>query len=75
MAGINGQADITGIVKVEPYHIHSDMGLRLEIEVKAEKDRQSAAQKAFEKMIKDHGGIYIVARSVEQCLEDLGRWV
>ncbi len=71
MAGIDGQADITGIFPVPP----DGDGCRLEVEVKAEKDRQSDKQKAFEKMITDAGGIYIIARSVEQCLDDLGRWV
>jgi hypothetical protein len=62
-AGVDGQADITGIIKPS--------GKRLEIEVKAGKDRQSAAQVSYDAMIQDHGGIYLVARSVEQCLEDL----
>ena len=48
------------------------MGLRLEVEVKAGHDRHSEAQKAFQEMIEKHGGIYLVARSVEQCLKDLG---
>ena len=74
MAGIDGQADITGIFP-RKYGFMCVMGLRCEIEVKAAKDKQSPAQKAFEKMILDAGGIYIVARSVKQCLEDLGRWV
>ncbi len=67
MAGIDGQADITGILPPN--------GVRCEIEVKAEKDRQSVKQKAFEVMITQTGGIYLIARSVEQCLDDLGRWV
>jgi hypothetical protein len=63
-AGIDGQGDITGI---------TGGGIRLEIEVKVGKDRLRDSQKAFKKMILDHGGIYIEARSVEQCLEELGR--
>ncbi len=73
MAGIDGQGDITGIFP-RNYGFANNVGLRLEIEVKTPNDRQSKEQIAFEKMITDACGIYIVARSVEQCLEDLGQW-
>lgn len=63
-AGIDGQADLSGVM--------APSGRRVEIEVKAGRDRQSDAQKAFQKMITEFGGIYIVARSVEQCIEELG---
>lgn len=53
--GVPGQADITGI-----YH-----GRRLEIECKSPTGRQTPQQAAFQKMIEKHGGIYILARSVE----------
>jgi hypothetical protein len=62
-AGINGQGDITGIMPD---------GRRIEIEVKTGKDRQSDAQAAFAKMIVAHGGIYIVARDVNVCVDELG---
>jgi hypothetical protein len=58
-AGINGQADITGILPD---------GRRLEIEVKVGKDKQSAAQIAFGRMIESHGGVYIVARDLGECI-------
>lgn len=84
-AGINGQADITGIFPtVRPVSYDevigicppkkNYIGLRLEIEVKAGNDVMSYQQKAFRLMIEGAGGIYIEARSVEQCLEELGRW-
>lgn len=64
--GVGGQGDITGI-----WH---PGGKRVEIEIKAGADKQSAQQLAYEAMITNAGGIYIVARSVDQCLKDLGRW-
>lgn len=70
-AGINGQGDITGILPIMVGF--TKMGIRLEVEVKAGKDRVSESQLGFQGMIIDAGGIYIVARSVEQCIEELGR--
>lgn len=58
-AGINGQADITGILPD---------GRRLEIEVKVGRDKQSDAQVAFQRMIESHGGVYVVALDLEECL-------
>jgi hypothetical protein len=71
-AGIDGQGDITGIFPVQVGTILA--GWRLEIEVKIGKDCQSVQQKAFQQAMEKAGGIYIVARSVEQSLEDLARW-
>jgi hypothetical protein len=59
-AGIDGQADITGIMLD---------GRRLEIEVKNGRDQQSDKQVAFQRMIESHGGVYVVARDVERCLD------
>jgi len=50
--GIPGQADISGIIK--------PLGCRLEIEVKRPGGRQSEAQKNFQRMITDHGGLYLL---------------
>lgn len=55
-AGIDGQADISGII--------APHGKRIEIEVKAGKDRMSDKQIAFKRMIEAHGGIYILAHSL-----------
>ena len=63
-AGVDGQADISGI---------GPFGVRVEVEVKAGKDKLSASQKAFQNMILNHGGIYIEARDVGGCLDELGR--
>lgn len=61
-AGIDGQADLSGIARILA------QGIRVEIEVKAGKDQQSAEQKAFQRMIESHGGIYIVARGLADCV-------
>lgn len=51
--GVVGQGDITGVAR----------GWRLEVEAKTEVGRQSEQQKKFEAMIRQMGGIYILARS------------
>src|ERR1700679_3118663 len=85
-----GGADITGLVYVggrgifemihpanpfmsRKFELHS-CGLRLEIEVKTGKGKQSNQQKNFESMINGFGGIYIVARSVDDVLTVLNRY-
>jgi len=61
--GRKGSADISGIMVLD--------GRRLEIEIKTGTGRQEEDQKSFALMIEKHGGIYILARSVEQALADL----
>lgn len=65
-AGIDGQGDITGII--------GKSGRRLEIEVKAGRDRMRDTQHAFQAMIVKASGVYILARDVERCLADLEAW-
>lgn len=60
--GVTGQADLSGILAG---------GRRLEIEVKTEKGRQSREQIAFGRMITTMGGLYILARSVEDVINSL----
>lgn len=60
--GLKGCADITGILL---------NGKRLEVEVKTGKARQQKNQEAFEKMILEMGGVYFVARSVDDALTKL----
>ena len=62
-SGPPGMADISGIL--------APSGRRIECEVKISKDRVSAQQAAFLKMITDSGGIAVVARSEEQALRDI----
>ena len=61
--GLPGSADILGILK--PH------GRFLAIECKTEIGRQSEHQKAFQAMIESHGGLYILARSVNDVLTRL----
>ena len=55
-AGVAGQADLTGILPD---------GRRLEIEVKSDRGRQTEDQRNFQRMIERFGGVYVLARSVE----------
>lgn len=60
--GFLGSADISGIIKG---------GYRVEIEVKTGQAIQRKNQKIFEKNIKMWGGIYFVARSVDDAVKSL----
>lgn len=62
-AGVKGQADISGIL--------APHGRRVEIECKTQRGRQSDAQERWERMIRYHGGIYVLARSVDDVKEAL----
>ena len=53
--GVPGQADLTGILPG---------GRRLEIEVKSPTGRQTPDQQAFQTMLERFGGLYVLARSV-----------
>lgn len=53
--GIPGCADILGVAK----------GRFIAIECKSARGKTSPLQEAFKKHIEDHGGIYIVARSID----------
>lgn len=65
--GVPGIADITGIISIQiaGYII----GLRLEIEVKTGNAVQRKEQKAFESVIMDRGGLYIVGRSIQEVVD------
>jgi hypothetical protein len=54
--GVPGQADLTGILSG---------GIRLEVEVKSPTGRQSVDQRNYQTMIESFGGIYVLARSVD----------
>jgi hypothetical protein len=60
--GLKGSADITGIL-ID--------GRRLEVEVKTGEAEQHGSQPHFEKMILEMGGVYFIARSVEDALSKL----
>lgn len=55
--GVPGQADISGLI--------APWGRRLEIECKTATGRQSAEQFRFQRVVETFGGLYLLARSVE----------
>ena len=60
--GVPGQADLTGILPG---------GLRLEVEVKSPRGRQTTEQQAYQRMIQRFGGVYVLARNAEDVQEAL----
>lgn len=77
-AGINGQGDITGIATINvvtPGGAALPAGLRVEIEVKAGKDRMRPSQMAFGFMVTSRGGMYIVAHDVDGALQEFGEFL
>lgn len=58
--GLKGSGDIAGII--------GPVGKALFIEAKDVHGRQSEQQKNFEKMVRNMGGIYILARSAEEAV-------
>lgn len=61
--GVIGGGDVSGLM--------APMGRRLEIEVKAGRDKQSEEQRAYQGMILGLGGAYLLCRDVEVCLDEL----
>lgn len=59
----NGTADISATI----------CGMAIKIEVKFRKDRQSPAQKEYEKSIKTAGGVYYIARDFQSTYDWLNR--
>lgn len=66
--GIDGQADITGILGPE---FGTYEGCRLEVEVKSKTGRLREEQKNFKAMISAMGGLAVVARSADEVLNAL----
>lgn len=64
--GLPGQADLTGILPG---------GVRLEIEAKGAAGRQTEEQHAFQRMIERFGGVYVLARSVEDVWQAIGSYL
>lgn len=63
--GLVGSADILGIM--------SPGGRFLAIEVKTHTGRQTEQQASFQRMIESHGGLYVLARSVQDAVSALDR--
>jgi hypothetical protein len=57
--GVPGQADLTGLIRG---------GRRLEVEVKGPTGRVSLEQEAFGELIMSLGGIWVIARSLDDAL-------
>lgn len=55
--GVPGQGDISGVIGPD--------GRRLEIECKTERGSQSEEQRSFQMMVERFGGLYILARRLE----------
>lgn len=65
-----GSSDIIGIkkIKITPEMVGQEIGQFIAIEVKTEKGKATQAQENFIRMVRKHGGIAGVARSVEEAL-------
>lgn len=69
--GINGMSDIGAIVTVTVTEkmVGKRIGIAAQIEVKTDKGRESSEQKTWGKIVKHSGGLYIVARSDDECTD------
>jgi len=59
--GLPGMADVGAIIQGQSY----------EIEVKSDKGKQSPEQRNWQRAVERAGGIYILARSVDDCLKQV----
>ena len=66
-SGTNGTADVSATM---PLNGSNGFGVSVKIEVKIGRDRQSEAQKKYEAQIKATGGVYIIAKT----LDDFMAW-
>lgn len=62
---VPGAADITGMLR--------GSGRRLEVEVKKPGGTQTAEQKAFQRAVEAAGGVYLVVRSIDDCVQALAQ--
>ncbi len=63
--GTVGQGDLGGWFQI------NGVAVCLHIEVKVGADKMSEEQLVFQRVLTAHGGIFLEARSVDQCLADL----
>lgn len=61
----NGTSDLIGSILGKPFAI----------EIKAARDRLSSDQILFRDQWVKSGGVYIVAREVEKCMEEIREWL
>ena len=65
--GTKGSADISATIPMLANGMK--VGVSVKIEVKYGKDRQSQDQKKYEHSINDAGGIYVIARSIDDFVQ------
>jgi hypothetical protein len=65
--GTKGSADISATIPMQVNGIK--FGVSVKIEVKYGKDRQSEDQKKYEHTINEAGGIYVIARNIDEFIE------
>ena len=65
--GTKGSADISATIPMQVNGIK--FGVSVKIEVKYGKDRQSEDQKKYEHSINEAGGIYVIARNIDDFIE------
>jgi hypothetical protein len=65
--GTKGSADISATIPMQVNGIK--FGVSVKIEVKYGKDRQSEDQKKYEHTINEAGGIYVIARNIDEFVE------
>ena len=65
--GVVGSGDLAGWIPVNGYAV------TLHIEAKVGSDKMSEEQLTFQRVLSASGGIYVVARDVDGCLEELRR--
>ncbi len=68
--GVVGGADILGIIRLP-----RGIGALLAVECKTLVGRQSEQQRAFERMVRDFGGCYVLARSVADAVAGVDRFI
>lgn len=62
--GLPGQADLSGVI--------APSGRALFIECKSARGVQSPQQKVFQRFVEKHGGLYVLARTLDDVQQALG---
>lgn len=62
--GLKGQADLQGVI--------APSGQALFIECKSARGVQSPEQRTFQRLVEKHGGLYVLARTLEDVAAALG---
>lgn len=72
--GCPGSADILGVLAltIRPEHVGMTIGRALAVEVKTLRGRQRDQQKIWQRCFEERGGLYVLARSVEEAVRGVG---